>query len=280
VIDHSDEPFHVDQPLRALLLREVVSAWLRDPQPEIAAHYDRALARLQLRGAYPVGVFAEAARNRDLRTLERWRGELEQHAPRSATRIGFGRASSPDSELHPALAIDLPGGRSVRLVGQTEILIGVGKRTSVIPMLREVKPTSPYHLRGALDHVVLAAAGLAPAGHEHILLDPTAKSRKVVHAPWSAEDAREFLVELVRELLDQAHGYLLPFDVLRRSLEDRPAWGNNPAGFKDPTGGLGYGPIVKPYGLELPAELAAIARRRLAPLAERMSGDVKLGGEE
>ena len=279
-IDHSDEPFHVEKPARAVLLREVLAAYLRDPASVLAQRYDAVVAELALRGQFPVGVFGEAARTVDLRTLERWRGELGHIPAGAATRIGFGRSVS-EAELRPALDLDLDPARRVRLVGQTEILIRRDDRMiSVIAMVGSASNTSRHHLRGALDHVVLAAAGLAPAGHEHILLDPSAKSRKVVHAPWSAEDAREFLVELVRELLDQAHGYLLPFDVLRRSLEDRPAWGNNPAGFKDPTGGLGYGPIVKPYGLELPAELAAIARRRLAPLAERMSGDVKLGGEE
>jgi len=107
---------------------------------------------------------------------------------------------------------------------------------SVIAMVGAASGTSRHHLRGALDHVVLAAAGLAPAGHEHVLLDPTARSRRVVHAPWTREDAVAFLTELVRELLDRAHGYLLPFDVLRRSLEDREPWGRGGfAGFKDPS---------------------------------------------
>ncbi|HEY6039047.1 MAG TPA: hypothetical protein VIV58_32415, partial [Kofleriaceae bacterium] len=279
-IDHSDEPFHVEKPARAVLLREVLAAYLRDPASAVAQRYDAVVAELALRGQFPVGVFGEAARTVDLRTLERWRGELGPIPAGAATRIGFGRSVS-EAELRPALDLDLDGARRVRLVGQTEILIRRDDRMiSVIAMVGSASNTSRHHLRGALDHVVLAAAGLAPAGHEHILLDPGARSRRVVHAPWSAEDARAFLERLVRELLDHAHGYLLPFDVLRRSLEDRPAWGNNPGNFKDPTGGLGYGPIVKPYGLELPAELAAIARRRLAPLADRMSGDVKLGGDE
>src|SRR5262249_34951227 len=134
VIDDSDEPFHVDRPLRAQLLRDVLAAWLRDPGSELHRQYDRALATMQQRGTYPVGVFAEAARNRDLHTLERWCEHLRQIGHGPATRLGFGRASSRDTELHPALTLELSGGRTVRLTGQTEIMIGIGKRMSVIPM--------------------------------------------------------------------------------------------------------------------------------------------------
>jgi hypothetical protein len=134
-------------------------------------------------------------------------------------------------------------------------------------------------LRGALDHVVLAAAGLAPSGHEHVLLQPSGPARRVVHAPWAQEDARAYLIELVRDLVERAHGYLMPFDVMRRALANRDPW-NRMAKQQDPTGGLGYGPIVQPYGLELPGELAEMAKRRLGPIAERMTGDVKLGGDE
>ncbi len=99
----------------------------------------------------------------------------------------------------------------------------------------------------------------------------TRRGRRPTRAPISRE--------LVRDLLDRAHGYLLPFDVLRRSLDNRDPRGRGPQ-HGDPTGGLGYGPIDQPYGLELPPDRVELALRRLAPLAERMSGDVKLGGDE
>ena len=40
-----------------------------------------------------------------------------------------------------------------------------------------------------------------------------------------------------------------------------------------PTEGLGYGPITRPDGLRAPPDRAAMARRRLQPLVERMQGD-------
>lgn len=279
VIDHSDEPFHVEKPARAILLREVLAAHLREPDGDLARRYDAVVADLELRGQFPVGVFGEAARTVDLRMLERWRNELGVVAAGAATRIGFGRSMSEAAELRPAIELELEPGRTVRLVGSTEILIRQGDRaTSVIAMVGAATNTSRHHLRGALDHVVLAAAGLARNGHEHVLLHPAGPARRVAHDPWPEADARAYLIELVRDLLDRAHGYLLPFDVLRRSLESRDPWGRSPQ-TRDPTLGLGYGPIDKPYGLELPAGMVAMAKSRLGPLAVRMHGDVKLGGD-
>jgi exodeoxyribonuclease V gamma subunit len=281
VIDHSDEPFHVEKPARAVLLREVLAAHLRAPEGDLARCYDAVVADLELRGQFPVGVFGEAARTVDLRMLERWRGELGPVAAGAATRIGFGRSMSEAAELRPAVELELEPGRTVRLVGSTEILVrrsstSEGRATSVIAMVGTATGTSRHHLRGALDHVILAAAGLAPNGHDHVLLHPAGSAKRVAHDPWPADEARAYLIDLVRDLLDRAHGYLLPFDALRRSLENRDAWGRSP---NDPTGGLGFGPIDKPYGLDLPADIVAIAKRRLGPLAVRMHGDVKLGGE-
>ncbi len=94
MIDHSDEPFHVEKPARAVLLREVLAAHLREPEGDLAARYDAVVAALALRGQFPVGVFGEAARAVDLRTLARWRTELGPVEVGTATRIGFGRSMS------------------------------------------------------------------------------------------------------------------------------------------------------------------------------------------
>ncbi len=287
VIDHSDEPFHVDRPARAVLLREVLAAQLQNPAPQLGlrlvrandpqidpdAHYDAIVKDLELRGQFPVGVFGEAARAGDLRALARWREELGPIALGAATRIGFGRSQSPTAELLPALELELSPGRTIRIVGQTELLIrGQAKATSVIPILGEVEKKSRYHLRGALDHLVLAAAGLADKGHSHVLLDPKGNALRVDHEPWTRDEAQQFLRMLVTELLDQPHGYLLPFDLLARALTN-----SKPSRFGDPTGGLGYGPIERRDGLDAPPNIAAIAQRRLGPLVSRMRGDHSFG---
>ncbi|MGE5186576.1 MAG: hypothetical protein ACM31C_31185, partial [Acidobacteriota bacterium] len=192
----------------------------------------------------------------------------------SATRLAFGRSHSRRAELLPALELELSGGRTVSLVGQTELLVRRGARMqSVIPVLKKADKSSHYHLRGALDHVVLAAAGLAAAGHEHLIVAGDGPNRRVEHAPWSQADARAYLAELVGELLDAPHGYLLPFEMLVAALQGKKL----ARAFGDPTEGLGFGPLDRSDGLDVPDDAAAIARRRLAPLVERMTGDHSLG---
>jgi exodeoxyribonuclease V gamma subunit len=277
VIEHSDEPFVVDRPARALLLREVLAAQLRDPGSNAEHQYQSVVRDLELRGQFPVGVFGAAARANDLRVLAEWRARLGPVAVGGATRLAFGRSSSPMAELLPAVEIVLGGDRTVRLVGQTELLIRTGeRRTSVIPLLGDASKKSRYHLRGALDHVVLAAAGLANEGHRHVLLDPDGGKREVEHAPWSKTDAQQYLASLVGELLDTPHGYLLPFSHLVDALaakKPQRQWGET-------TPVLGFGPITRVDGLAAPPNPGEIAKRRLAPLVERMSGDHSLGGRE
>jgi hypothetical protein len=276
VAEHSDEPFHLDRPARTVLLRDVLAAQLMDPARDAAEHYDAVVKELALRGQFPVGVFGDATRTVDLRVLARWRAALGPIAVGAATRLAFGRSHSPNAELLPALELALPGGRSIRIVGQTELLVRGGDRmTSVVPLLGEATLKSRYHLRGGLDHVVLAAAGLAPRGHEHVLLDGAGGVRRVAHDRWTVEDARGYLAELAADLLDRAHGYLLPFDALARAL----AGGKGSRTFGDPTGGLGYGPIERADGLGPAVDAADIAQRRLGPLVARMRGEHGFGGD-
>jgi hypothetical protein len=250
------------------MLREVFAAQLREPGGPVDRRYDAAVKDRQLRGQFPVGVFAEAARKLDLEVLQRWRERLGPIPADGATRIGFGRASSPGAELLPALSIELSGGRTVRLIGQTELLVRGRRHTSVVTLLRKLEKRSPYHLRGAFDHLMLAAAGLASDGHVHRLIDDRGDGCEVQHDAWAPGEARAYLAALVAELLDAPHGYLLPFETLARALQGKPSsWSS------DPTRGLGYGPIDRGDGLELPRDAAAVARRRLLPLVARMHGD-------
>ncbi|HSR97682.1 MAG TPA: exodeoxyribonuclease V subunit gamma, partial [Kofleriaceae bacterium] len=269
VLEHSDEPFHLGRAERAVLLREVFAAQLRDPGGPIDSRYDATVKERQVRGQFPVGVFAEAARALDLEVLGRWREGLGIIAVDGATRIGFGRASSQGARLLPALSLELSGGRTVRLVGQTELLIRGKQHTSIVTMLRKIEKRSHYHLRGAFDHLVLAAAGLASEGHVHRLIDDRGAVCEVQHDAWTQNEARAYLTELITELIDTPHGYLLPFESLARALQGaKPA-----ARYGDPTAGLGYGPIDRGDGLAPPADAAQLARRRLLPLVERMHGD-------
>jgi len=272
-IEHSDEPFDVDAPARALVLREVLASHLRAPEQDLEAVYDAVVADLELRGQFPVGVFGSAARGKDIDTLRAWREKLGPIEVGAATRLAFGRSTSKVADLRAAIPLDLGGGRSVRLVGQTELLLASdGRYTSVVPLVGDGGKKDHRHLRGAFDHVVLAAAELATQGHAHVLLDRDGKAWRVEHAPWRPDDARAFLAELVRELIDQPHGYALPFDQLVRALE-----GKSLELHRDPKKSVRFGPIQRLDGLALPDDAVVIAERRLRPLIERMTGDHSIG---
>jgi len=90
---------------------------------------------------------------------------------------------------------------------------------------------------------------------------------EIEHEPWTTADAREYLAALASELLDSAHGYLLPFDAIVKAL----AGGKPAVRFGDPTSGLGYGPIERKDGLDsrgCGGDRAAAP----APLVARMRG--------
>jgi exodeoxyribonuclease V gamma subunit len=275
VIEHSDEPFHVERPARALLLREVLAAQLRDPAADPEERYVATVRDMELRGQFPVGVFGDSARAADLRTLALWREKIGPIAVGSVTRLAFGRSTSPAADLVPVLELALPRDRTVRLIGQTEVLARSGDRyRSIIPLLGKADLRSRYHLRGALDALVLAAAGIATHGHEHLLVDASGTTRQVDHAPWPQDDARAYLASLVTELLDAPHGYVLPFDNLVAALAGKKGthkqYGEGTL--------LGFGPITRLEGLAAPADAAAIAARRFGPLVAHMTGEHGFGG--
>lgn len=273
-VEASDEPFQLDRAERAVLLREVFASHLQEEKiGGMAQRYDEAVHDLALRGQFPVGVFGEAARVLDLAVLENWRACLGPLAIDSAVRYAFGRAShhsarEPRLVLHPAIELHLSGGRVVQLVGQTELLVrNAGLHTSIVPMIRELKPKSPYHLRGAFDHLVIAAAGLVREGHAHQLVDRNGKDCLVRHGAWTPSSAHDYLAGLVEELLDHPHGYLLPWDSLVNALRT----GKQPGRvYGDLTGGLGYGPIKRRDGLAAPPDAVQIARRRLGPIVSHL----------
>ncbi len=275
VRDRSDEPFHASTSRRrTVLLREVLATAMVAGDDALRCHA-AVVHDLELRGQFPVGVFGEAARDNDLGVLARWRAALATALPQAsgATRIGFGRAvRAPRRQLVAALELGLPRGRtSCGWSVRTELLVrepGRADRQIVARRYhrRRADKRSRYHLRGAFDHLVLAAAGIATAGHAHVLLPTEGRPLRVEHAALTQAEAGAYLSALASELLDHSHGYLLPFAALVRALFGETArWRDDDL--------LGFGPIARVDGLAPPADAAAIATRRLLPLTERMTGD-------
>jgi exodeoxyribonuclease V gamma subunit len=283
LIDKSDEPFGHDNAGRAEVLRETLALVLGiggAPMPIAEAHA-AALDRRVKRGAAPVGVFGEVAGAADRMLVEAWRAALDPvigsggavAGGAGARRVAFGRSQTGDALLVPPIAIDvdLAGRpRRIELVGQTEILLDGEVATSVVVCVSK-KASRRHSLRGAVDHLALAAAAGADLAHRTVCLDGSGDVHVIEHLPWAPAAARAFLADLVGELLARPHGYLLDLDEADQALAGkevkvREARDENP-------GSLGYGPIRRIERLALPADPLGIARRRLWPLVERMRGD-------
>ena len=179
IAEHSDEPFHLERrAARARCCARCSRAQLRDPGARRSRRATTRRSR-ELAAARAVPgrrVRRGRARARSRACSQTWRARARADRRRRRRRgSAFGRASSPGAELRPALELELSGGRhgAARRPDRAAAARAGDRYTSVVPLLRKLEKRSPYHLRGAFDHVVLAAAGLAPDGHAHMLLDPS-----------------------------------------------------------------------------------------------------------
>jgi exodeoxyribonuclease V gamma subunit len=285
LVDKSDEPFGHDAVGRAAVLRDTLAAVLGvgAAPASVADAYAAAIDARARRGAAPVGVFGEVAGEADRALVETWREAITGAACGPARRVAFGRSFTGDAALEPPIAIDVDlGGRTrrIELDGQTEILVddaGTGTSASIV-VIGGKKAARRHTLRGAIDHVALAAAGTAPRTHRTLCLDGAGALHVTEHAAWTPAAARAYLADLVGELLARPHGYLLSLDDADRALAGKPPK-ITPTRDGHP-GSLGFGPIVRAERLDLPADPLGIAKRRLGPLVERMAGDHGFNGSD
>ena len=270
--DREDEPFDVTPRDRAAVLREVFALHLgaggQAPLPLDVA-YEKIRRRRALAGQAPLGLFGDAARHRDLERLERWQKELTKRGALGGPwqRIGFGRATTKVATLEKPVTLDLElrgRQRRIELVGTTELFGGADRERSIVLVNRD--PNEEHRLRHAVDHLVLAAAGLAGGEREGLVLGEKTDVRLL--APWERGDAIAHLRTLIGDLLGGPHAYYLTLHVAKQALKgaDLRKPTPNPS---DPMPPLGWGPLDRDPGLVIPGDVAAIARRRLAPLLDR-----------
>ena len=191
------------------------------------------------RGLIPIGLFGEAERRRHLACLADW--NLSAQRRDLVGRCGFqvyrfGRASEDErvDRIESPIVLNVPvHGRSqpvrVELHGRTELVLDE-LPASITPVVRD-KAVEKDFLAGFLDAVVLS---LLPGHHVpdeyHAHVIPggdgadLSKSHRVFHGIDQVK-AREFLINLLADLLGGSHAYLLPceavFDYLakKRSIE-------------------------------------------------------------
>ncbi len=280
----SDEPMVESGLVRAVLLREVVGVLLRAGQAGVAptaaelhASYEQIRRRHLARGTLPVGVLGQVPAEDDLARLTRWMEHLAPHRG-GARRVAFGRARDQADQLEPGIPLELALGpdstrrATVELVGQTELLAGPGSIVVAAGGKR-----SSHILRGLLDQLALSAAGLHAGPYTITILSSDDKIQVHQAAAWTQAEARAHLTALVTELVDGRHGYLLPFDAADQALRGKEL--KLPARSDEYNTRLGYGPVDREVGLDLPADGLTLAQARLGPMLGRVVGYLdKKGG--
>ena len=240
----ADEPFVTGRLGETMLLREVFfDALGRGVQTPATDDFERLYtlhveSRIR-RGLIPIGLFGDAERRRHLACLVGWNESARRRdlIGRSSFHVyRFGHASEAErvDRIEGPIILDVPVRGSsqpirVELHGRTE-LVADELPASITPVVKD-KPTEKDFLAGFLDAVVLA---LLPGHHvpdeyhAHVIPGDDradlAKSHRVFHGIDQAK-AREFLTNLLADLLGGSHAYLLPceavFDYLskKRSIE-------------------------------------------------------------
>lgn len=294
-----DEPLALERGHEVGFLRAVLAEHLRAPAgaEAVAALEERYLRRathLELTGRAPTGPFARVYRQRHLALLRAWHEALCRAgggtAPALApVTLGRGREHGAPGSLLPPLCIDLPLGdppRPVRieLWGTTQplahdALAGVG---SLLPLPRPCLDKDL--LRGLCDLVVLAAAGaLAPDESEAWAITLLTPEGAVVHRlpPWTADQARTYLAEVLTAFLGGPHAYLLPCEAVlqwrKRRAAPLAAVIRQLRGRQQGLSSL-HGPVRDIAALEPPPHCEAVAERRFEPLLGRLEAEQRATG--
>ena len=192
LLDREEEPFESGPLARTSLLREaMVETLLSQPAmpslADVVDVYRRLALREELAGRLPTGLFREAEQATHQAILQGWLQALATFAGDArfrVTRFGHAGAGAPGGAAgwlgrdgagdgHPAIQLEIPragaegGPLPVELVGRTDLVLTPeeGLPGSVTLSCRSAAQGDEDRLRGFLDHVALAAAGLSRGGH-------------------------------------------------------------------------------------------------------------------
>ena len=266
-VEHDEEPMAVDPLTRATLTRAAFERYLGGADVVEAIVDEWRVARLT--GRAPVGVFGEVAEAQHRALVGQWAATLETTGGRGQafTRYGFGRTPrgvAPTVLPPVSFEIELAGRpRRVDVVGESQ-LTGSACGT----LLLNPGSIKPHHrLRAMLDHVALAAAGVATTGWRHLILGDD-KTDRATHGAWTAEAARAYLAALTTELFTGSHDYLLSLDMAVAVLDRKEPKVEPPKDGRP--GSLGFGPLRYRPDRRPPDDLEALVMRRHHPLFSRL----------
>ena len=233
----------------AVLRAAMTEALLADPLPPweaVVATYERHALHEELSGRFPTGLFRAAGARRHLEILRGWYDALMAFAGgaplgRRVVRFGpaAGAGAAPPTETRDPITVEVngPGGAlAVDLVGRTDLIVGgdggdssdasAGSLVLVCRGSDDVTRREKDGLRGYLDHLALAAAGLGGA-HQALVAWSRGgeyKLHRTRFRPVGTMRARQELAALVADLLAGApdaagrptgvHDYLLPCEAV------------------------------------------------------------------
>lgn len=212
--DRPREPFEFHLPELVSAMRRTMAAWMRGDGSLRTTWGETHFARLS-RGEAPAGIFGTIARRRHLSVMEQWSEALGEEKPRVAIyRFGPGGEADHADELLPPIAL----AGDFLLQGRTDLLRVEedGSRCSLIFGVNSKNVRKPEGLRDLLrpflDHLLLAAADLGDEVPHRVARfgrDGTGPFEDVF-GPVSGEEARRYLEDLSRELIEGRHEHFLP----------------------------------------------------------------------
>jgi exodeoxyribonuclease V gamma subunit len=287
--DASDEPIALSRLDHAVILREAF--WSARGKPELFADaYREAIATAQMKGAAPAGPFAEAAIDADCERFARWCGELDAKrrdlGEWRVLRMGRGTESSRADRVLPPLrlevcATDREGRVLVRKVNLHGSLGAFSPALDCsLRLVTRSKPKPQDFLELFIAAIALSAAGEPVANRFEALVlgDPGRTSSKA--AFWSRglrtplpDAAREYLAQLLSEMITRAHDYFLPIEAVaqaRRAIRSGKDALDRIDNIREGLGSCAsdYGPVRNARDYEPPDEheVAAIIGRRFGPV--------------
>jgi exodeoxyribonuclease V gamma subunit len=303
-----DEPFaiprrEVGTHLRSWFLEAFADAG-RIPDDEVLVRRAGERAeRLMLAGRGPAGVFAEAERPALEETLTTWSKSLRELDPEARApeviRFGPGEEHARADRLEDPIVLEVEGPNGpvqVEVVGRTEPLLAGASLTLVRRSPRRTKEweairRSRESIRGFLDHVALAAAGIHEGEHRVLVANGFPGANGVApftFAPLAAGEAREWLALVVADML-RIHPYFLPCEVAfyLRLHGGSVAEAVEKVREGERSHASAYGPVTHPERYEIPDEAEAhesLGRRfglyfhLLPPPADEGKGKKRKGG--
>jgi exodeoxyribonuclease V gamma subunit len=235
-----DEPFVMGRLDEAILLREVfldaLGREMRSSDPaDFGLPYNARVDSRMQRGLMPVGLFSDAERHRHLSCLSAWYESAKREGLLGTGQLcvyQFGRAGEDERVdlLESTIPIDVPVTDvfgeprtvCVELFGRTQIT-SRDQPASMTFVVRDTVKDKDF-LAGFLDAVILA---MLPGHHDtaayhaHIITtrhDGDLSKYRRTFRGIDQERARGFLTNLVADLLNGPHSYLLPCEAVFKHL--------------------------------------------------------------